>query len=119
MTKWGQPGDLWFPHVYETNQNPFAFSIDKTNPVGRWDYGPWFWPIFPVQNPVLPDPSGTPESFMDTPVINGTAYPTYTVQPKAYRFRILAAGNDRFWNLQLYKADATARKSPCFLRSRT
>ena len=21
-TNWGQPGDLWFPHVYEANQNP-------------------------------------------------------------------------------------------------
>jgi FtsP/CotA-like multicopper oxidase with cupredoxin domain len=30
------------------------------------------------------------------------------VEPKAYRFRILNAAHDRFWNLQLYKADTTA-----------
>lgn len=102
---WGLPGDLWFPHVYEPNQDPN--SADGTNPSGRWDYGPWFWPIFPVLNPVLPDPSGVPEAFMDTPVVNGTAYPTVTLEPKAYRFRILNACNDRFLNLQLYVADAT------------
>jgi FtsP/CotA-like multicopper oxidase with cupredoxin domain len=47
------------------------------------------------------------EQFNDTPVVNGTAYPTVTLQPKAYRFRILNAANDRFWNLQWYVADAS------------
>ena len=41
---------------------------------------------------------------MDTPVVNGTPYPYLNVAPKAYRFRILNASNDRFWNLQMYKA---------------
>ncbi len=31
-----QPGDLWFPHVYEANQDPL--SPDGANPFGRWDY---------------------------------------------------------------------------------
>jgi FtsP/CotA-like multicopper oxidase with cupredoxin domain len=44
------------------------------------------------------------ESFMDTPVVNGKAYPTVTLDPKPYRFRILNAANDRFMNLSLYKA---------------
>ncbi len=44
------------------------------------------------------------ESFNDTPVVNGTVYPTLEVDPKAYRFRILNAANDRFFNLSLYKA---------------
>jgi FtsP/CotA-like multicopper oxidase with cupredoxin domain len=104
---WGSYGDLWFPHVYETNQDPNSF--DGTNPVGRWDYGPWFWPIFPapggLPTGVFGDVSSTPESFMDTPVVNGTAYPTLTVQPKSYRFRVLNATNDRFLNLGLYVAD--------------
>lgn len=104
---WGEYGDLWFPHVYETNQDPNSF--DGTNPVGRWDYGPWFWPIFPAPEAlptgVYGDATTTPEAFMDTPVINGTAYPTLTVQPKAYRFRMLNAANDRFLNLGLYVAD--------------
>jgi FtsP/CotA-like multicopper oxidase with cupredoxin domain len=106
---WGEYGDLWFPHVYETNQDPNSF--DGTNPVGRWDYGPWFWPIFPAPEAlptgVYGDATTTPESFMDTPVVNGTAYPSLTVQPKTYRFRVLNASNDRFLNLGLYVADST------------
>jgi FtsP/CotA-like multicopper oxidase with cupredoxin domain len=114
-------GDLWFPHVYMPNQNPY--DMTGANPCGRWDYGPWFWPPWTVQigtvpnpyyNPTaapweppvipgVPNPSGTPESFMDTPLINGTAYPYLTVQPRLYRFRILNACNDRFVNLQLYQ----------------
>ena len=35
-------------------------------------------------------------------MVNGTVYPFLVVQPKAYRFRILNASNDRFVNLQLY-----------------
>jgi len=109
-THWGAYGDLWFPHVYETNQDPTSsHSPDGTNPVGRWDWGPWFWPVFPSQFP-LPtgaynDVTTTPEAFMDTPVVNGVAYPTLSVDPKAYRFRILNAANDRMINLGLYVAD--------------
>ncbi|HXU94320.1 MAG TPA: choice-of-anchor D domain-containing protein [Gallionella sp.] len=104
---WGKPGDLWFPHVYEPNQDPTTLS--GVNPAGRWDYGPWFWPVFPAPG-ALPtgnygNASTTPEAFMDTPVVNGTAYPTLTVLPQAYRFRILNAANDRFVNLGLYQAE--------------
>ncbi len=44
------------------------------------------------------------EAFHDTPLVNGTVYPTLTVDPKAYRFRVLNAASDRFLNLSLYKA---------------
>ncbi len=99
---------------------------------GRWHYGPWFWPptndvLFgPVANvyydpacvpnagnnyfcqppemPGTPNPSWGAEAFMDTPMINGTAYPKLTVAPEKYRFRILNAAHDRFVNLQLYVA---------------
>jgi FtsP/CotA-like multicopper oxidase with cupredoxin domain len=106
LNHWGQPGDLFFPHVYETNQDPN--SIDGTNPVGRWDWGPWFWPVFPAQYS-LPtgnygDITTTPEAFMDTAVVNGKVYPYMTVDPKTYRFRILNAANDRAVNLGLYQA---------------
>lgn len=97
----GLPGDLWFPHVYEPNQDPTA--PDGMNPTGRWDYGPWFWPVFPAIGP-LPEVSHVPEAFKDTMLVNGTPYPYLNVEPKAYRFRILNACNDRFLNLQLYKA---------------
>lgn len=126
-TRWGGEGSLWVPHVYSPAQNPGDAS--GVNEYGRWAYGPWFWPptssieYGPINNPYY-DPAcnpdldwcepplmpGTPynsmgmESFNDTPVINGTAYPTLTVDPKAYRFRILNAANDRFFNLSLYQA---------------
>ena len=125
--RWGGEGSLWVPHVYSPAQNPGDAS--GVNEYGRWAYGPWFWPptssidYGPIDNPYFDpgcDPDltwcepplmpGTPynsmgmESFNDTPVINGTAYPTLTVDPKAYRFRILNAANDRFFNLSLYQA---------------
>ena len=124
--KWGGKGNLWFPHVYMPNQNPGDDS--GANAMGRWDYGPWFWPPYtglkhgPVPNPLcttpgvqsscppgenvtnpgVPDVSSTMEAIQDTPLVNGTPYPTTVVQPKAYRLRILNASDDRNVNLQLY-----------------
>jgi FtsP/CotA-like multicopper oxidase with cupredoxin domain/ketosteroid isomerase-like protein len=105
LTQWGQPGDLWFPHVYEANQDPYSPS--GANPFGRWDYGPWFWPpvVVDAAHSVIPTPSTTPEAFMDTPIVNGTAYPYVQIQPRAYRFRILNACNDRTLNLSIFYAD--------------
>jgi FtsP/CotA-like multicopper oxidase with cupredoxin domain len=115
--------DLWYPHVYMPNQNPN--SLDGANAMGRWDYGPFFWPPWPAANPPIevpdgslgfgfdgmpdllpnvPDLSMTMEAFLDTPLVNGTVYPFMDVQPQAYRFRVLNASNDRMWNLQLYTA---------------
>jgi FtsP/CotA-like multicopper oxidase with cupredoxin domain len=112
LNHWGQEGDFFFPHVYETNQDPN--SMDGTNPVGRWDWGPWFWPVFPAQFS-LPtgsygDATATPEAFLDTPIVNGQPYPTMTVDPKAYRFRILSVANDRSFNLGFYQAVDAAGK---------
>jgi len=125
--RWGGYGSLWVPHVYVPAQNPGDSS--GVNQFGRWAYGPWFWPPTsnitypPIANPYY-DPAcdanvqwcepkdmpSTPfnsmgmEAFNDTPLVNGTVYPTVTVEPKPYRLRILNAANDRFFNLQLYKA---------------
>jgi FtsP/CotA-like multicopper oxidase with cupredoxin domain len=122
-------GDLWYPHVYMPAQNPW--DPTGVNAFGRWMYGPWFYPptanveFGPVPNeyyqpdpnlpnyapweppmrPGTPNPSMPGEAFMDTSVVNGTAYPYLEVEPTAYRFRILNAANDRFFNLQLYEAD--------------
>ena len=119
-------GDLWMPHVYMPAQNPFDLS--GYNAMGRWHYGPWFWPptaveVGPVVNPYyisdtetpgqppeipgVPHPSMGMEAVFDTPIINGTAYPSLEVDPKSYRFRVLNVSNDRFWNLQLYESDPT------------
>ncbi|MBI5578105.1 MAG: hypothetical protein HY895_03050 [Deltaproteobacteria bacterium] len=146
-------GDLWYPHVYMTVQNPS--DLTGTNAFGRWHYGPWFNPPVPTcvngqpvgcievgpvpneyyqpvcdglpdsKNPVCtapweppmrpgnPNPSIPGESFLDTPIVNGTAYPYLEVEPKAYRFRVLNASNDRFVNLQLYvAADKTTPTTP-------
>jgi FtsP/CotA-like multicopper oxidase with cupredoxin domain len=131
-TGWGTKGKLWFPHVYMPNQNP-ADLIGGANAMGRWDYGPWFWPpltasaglingpvanplygtnpLEPSVNPGVPNPSLVPEAFMDTPLVNGTAYPYVKVGQKAYRFRILNACNDRNLNLQLYFAKSNTPDS--------
>ena len=61
----------------------------------------------PEQIPGTPNISAGMEQFNDTPLVNGVAYPTTTVEPKAYRMRILSAANDRFFNLQWYVADPT------------
>ena len=102
---WGVYGDLWFPHVYEPNQDPT--SPAGANPFGRWDYGPWFWPPISVaaDRSTIPEPTTTPEGFHDTMLVNGTAYPYLNVEPKAYRFRILNGANDRSLNLSLFYAD--------------
>ncbi|NJC89266.1 MAG: laccase [Desulfuromonas sp.] len=152
---WGMPpgtahaGDLWWPHVYMPAQNPF--DITGIAPMGRWAYGPYFWPATnnpfqpvpnpyynplcdvtnPAQNetntagyttipipgggstpycqppeiPSTPNPSWGAEAFMDTPTVNGIAYPVLEVEPKAYRLRILNAAHDRFFNLSMFVAD--------------
>ncbi len=134
--RWGGEGNLWAPHVYSPAQDPGSAS--GVNEFGRWAYGPWFWPPTnnvdngPIDNPYH-DPAcdpdvagwcepplmpGTPynsmgmESFNDTPVVNGAAYPTTTVDPGSYRFRILNAANDRFFNLSIYRA-VDANGDPC------
>ena len=123
----GGMGNFWFPHVYMPNQNPFDMA--GVNAMGRWDYGPWFWPPYtglingtvpnplsattPTEGPVnpgTPNPSMVPEGFMDTPLVNGTAYPVLNVNPAAYRFQILNAANDRMWNLQLYQTSPIVSK---------
>lgn len=105
-TLWGGTGSLWFPHAYMINQDPGDPS--GVNPFGRWDYGPFSFPISPAAHDTIPTLSGTPESYFDTVTVNGAAYPYLTLEPRAYRFRILNACNDRFMNLQLYKAKSNS-----------
>jgi FtsP/CotA-like multicopper oxidase with cupredoxin domain len=123
---WGGYGSLWLPHVYMPNQiasnDSFGNELGGVNAMGRWDYAFWFYPPMtgitngpvtnpkfgqvgqPTQNPGTPTPCIAPEAFMDTPLVNGTAYPYLKVERKAYRFRILNACNDRTLNLQIYFA---------------
>jgi FtsP/CotA-like multicopper oxidase with cupredoxin domain len=134
--RWGGLGSLWTPHVMMPAQNPGDSSGQSSFGrwmYGPWFWPPASPKYGPIANPyydpncdsniILPDGSnqfcepelipGVPnqsvgmEAFNDTPVVNGTAYPTTTLDPKSYRFRILNAANDRFWNLQWYVADST------------
>jgi FtsP/CotA-like multicopper oxidase with cupredoxin domain len=41
-------GDLWWPHVYMPAQNPYNPDFSGMNAMGRWHYGPWFFPPTPV-----------------------------------------------------------------------
>jgi len=79
------PGSLWYPHLYEKN---------------RWKLGG-------AGKLAPPDPSVVAEMFGDTMLVNGTAFPSASVQPRRYRLRLLNACNARFLNLQLYVADAS------------
>ena len=129
-TAWGKPGDLWYPHVYEPFQlwqstvaaGADAAAASTFNPAGRWDYAmdpnglyqpptgllradPDYGVVAFPDGSYFGGPSATPESYMDTPLINGVAYPVMNVEPKAYRVRFLNGANDRYWNFSLWIAD--------------
>ena len=74
------------------------------------DPATWTYDADPFCEPELipgtPNISVGMEQFNDTPIVNGVAYPTLTVEPRAYRFRVLNAANDRFFNFQWYEGDA-------------
>ena len=94
---WGNPGDLWYPHIYE-------HSGDSA----RWDYGPEVSP--PAQGITTPLPriSAVPEAFFDTILINGGVYPSVSVSPRRVRFRMLNGSQARFYHLNLYAEASTS-----------
>jgi FtsP/CotA-like multicopper oxidase with cupredoxin domain len=99
---WPPAGDAKYGPI----QNPYYDpSCDLDNP------DTWTYQTDPFCEPALipgtPNISVGMEQFNDTPIVNGTAYPTVVLQPKSYRFRMLNAANDRFFNFQWYVADPT------------
>lgn len=78
-------GNLWYPYEYDLNR----------------------WPQDPSATKALPPTSVVAEAFGDTMLVNGTAFPKSTVDPRRYRFRILNACNARVLNLQLYEDNGT------------
>jgi spore coat protein A len=84
-------GSLWYAHMYERNRWKVAGNVAGGG----------------ANNLTPPDPSCIPEFFGDTMLVNGTAFPKITVEPRRYRLRFLNACNARFLNLQLYVADAS------------
>lgn len=82
---WGNPGDLWYAHAYDTE---------------RWERGGNNLLNMPAQSIV-------PEFFSDSTLVNGAVSPYLNVEPRRYRFRVLNGSQARFFNLQLYYADST------------
>ena len=76
-------GSLWYAHVYDTN---------------RWG------------SSTAGDPSVIPEFFGDTILVNGTVFPTVTLEQREYRIRMLNACNARFLNFRLVKTDRRSWK---------
>ena len=110
--RWHYAAWFWPPATnleYPPVPNPYCLPYPPGQVPGFegnmnvWDNSnaPWEAPFIPG----TPNPSSPGEAFMDTPTINGVAYPYLEVQPQAYRFRILNAADDRFFNLQWYLAD--------------
>ena len=90
--------------VYGPIANPYYDPNCSLDNPATWQYqtDPF---CEPAQIPGTPNVSAGMEQFNDTPIVNGVAYPTITLEPKSYRFRILSAANDRFFNFQWYVAD--------------
>jgi spore coat protein A len=109
--QWGNPGDLWYPHVYEPNQTGGTGSNPSCvpNPKGRWDYGPCLGATLPGPSfYTLPRPASVvAEAFFDTILVNGGVYPTVSVPPRRVRFRILNGSQARFYHLNLYAESST------------
>jgi len=107
-TKYG-PIDNPYYNMDPNADPPFSQPLAK--PCNLDDPATWQYDTDPFCEP--PQIPGTTllsagmEQFNDTPIVNGTAYPTVTLEPKAYRFRILNAANDRFFNFQWYIGDPT------------
>ncbi len=103
-------GPWFWPPAADTKYgpipNPYYDASCNLDVPSTWQYqtDPF---CEPEQIPGTPNISAGMEQFNDTPIVNGVAYPKITLDPKAYRLRILNAANDRFFNLQWYSADPT------------
>ena len=86
-------------------------GLGNPKPCNLDDPDTWQYDTDPFCEPELipgtPNISTGMEQFNDTPLVNGVAYPTITLEPKSYRFRVLNAANDRFFNFQWYVGDPT------------
>ncbi len=97
---WPPAGDAKYGPIANPYYDP-ACNLDDPN-TWQYDTDPF---CEPELIPGTPNISAGMEQFNDTPIVNGIAYPTLTLEPKTYRFRVLSAANDRFFNFQWYVAD--------------
>jgi len=99
-------GPWFYPATVVTKgpvPNPY-YDADCSSP-DPLVYANCVTPGQPTMIPGTPNTSMGMEAFQDSAVVNGTVFPTLSVDPRAYRFRILNAASDRFWNLSFYEAD--------------
>ena len=97
----------WFYPATIIEKGPVAnpyYDADCSSPF-KAVYANCTTPGQPLQIPGTPNTSMGMEAFQDSAVVNGTVFPSLTVDPRAYRFRVLNAANDRFFNLSFYEAD--------------
>ena len=97
------------PNPYYNMDPATGFTTPLAQPCNLDDPDTWQYDTDPFcepeQIPGTPNISTGMEQFNDTPLVNGVAYPTITLEPKTYRFRVLNAANDRFFNFQWYVGD--------------
>jgi FtsP/CotA-like multicopper oxidase with cupredoxin domain len=113
-------GPWFWPPAVDTIHGPIAnpyynmdpatgFTTPLSTPCNIDDPATWQYQTDPFCEPQLipgtPNISVGMEQFNDTPIVNGVAYPTLTLEPRTYRLRILNAANDRFFNFQWYVGD--------------
>ncbi len=104
------------PNPYYNKDPKTGFTTDLLTPCNLDDPATWQYQVDPfcepLQIPGTPNISVGMEQFNDTPIVNGVAYPTITLEPKTYRLRMLNAANDRFFNFQWYVADPSTLADP-------
>ena len=103
-TGFANPGtSIWSPAFNNFDASGVAVPLPGT-PTESVACTSTAYPGAQLTCPNVPFISGAPEAFMDTPLVNGTAYPSLKIAPDAYQFQILNATNDRSLNLGLYYA---------------
>ena len=107
----GLAGQYWLRDRYDSGRadNPLGLpSGDSELPLTLQDrtFNPDGSLSYPIGAFTAPYPAGyphnwAPESFGDTAIVNGKAFPNLNVSRGLYRFRLLNASNARFYNLRL------------------
>ena len=113
-----QPGDQPGTRYYEI---PLVLQDKSFNADGSLFFpaGRGFFGDTPPNGPWLPttdtSPYWNPEFFANTNLVNGNTWPTLTVEPRRYRFRILNACNARTYVLKVVADPLASRPATAAL----
>ncbi len=114
----GLAGQYWLRDQYDTGtaSNPLGLPSGADEvPLTLQDRtfnadGTFAYPVGAFAGAKVPagyPDTWAPESFGDTSIVNGTAFPNLDVHRGLYRFRVLNASNARFYNLSFDKPGVT------------